>query len=566
MNFPAIPENLEALDTEALTALRAELRAAGLAIVEKGKTDRLSDEDLANARFAKDTVAQIGEVLSAQAAAVAELSEIEDALGDDEDDTEDADGSTDEPALDDESDEDDEDDTEGAEDDTEDEADTEVTAAVTPVRAKAGSTAKAAPKSSKPPATLDAQAQRWTSMAGVNGFAVGDTFENHTDIGQALLARWDDIRGSGTEKLAVAKIEARNLEATPMTPGLQSFVDVEESITAGMDCVPREPIYDVGCDSSVARPFANSLPNRRAPRGGYSVYPSPMLADVSNEDGNGDGTGQWVRADDAVDSGSVKAACAVIPCGTPDNYDIYGVYRCMTVRNLHQMTHPELVAAFLNKLGALWARFAEVTLLEAALASPNVVDITGDVTANLGATSNILDNLIQAAAVYTEQERYEDGIRFGVWLQRWVAVAIVRDWLRAPRYNPSITDLVVARSEINAAFAKAGFNVHWVYDTPSGWDAVPTQGAGALQELPTGVDMLIGREGNMARMDEGSMTIGVTNKTPWDKDDMARNQFTMFWESYEGLIDYGCPSYQLSLAGVIPNGLINFIPQSQTAS
>lgn len=563
MNFPAIPENLEALDTEALTALRAELRAAGLAIVEKGKTDRLSDEDLANARLAKDTVAQIGEVLAAQAAAAAELSDIEDALADDEDedDTEDAD----EPALDDESDEgaESEDDTEDAESD---EDDTEVTASVTPVRAKAGSTAKAAPKSSKPPATLDAQAQRWTSMAGVNGFAVGDTFENHTDIGQALLARWDDIRGSGTEKLAVAKIEARNLEATPMTPGLQSFVDVEESITAGMDCVPREPIYDVGCDSSVARPFANSLPNRRAPRGGYSVYPSPMLADVSNEDGNGDGTGQWVRADDAVDSGSVKAACAVIPCGTPDNYDIYGVYRCMTVRNLHQMTHPELVAAFLNKLGALWARFAEVTLLEAALDSPNVIDITGDVTANLGATSNILDNLIQAAAVYTEQERYEDGIRFGVWLQRWVAVAIVRDWLRAPRYNPSITDLVVARSEINAAFAKAGFNVHWVYDTPSGWNAVPTQAAGALQELPTGIDMLIGREGNMARMDEGSMTIGVTNKTPWDKDDMARNQFTMFWESYEGLIDYGCPSYQLSLAGVIPNGLINFIPQSQTAS
>lgn len=563
MNFPAIPENLEALDTEALTALRAELRAAGLAIVEKGKTDRLSDEDLANARLAKDTVAQIGEVLAAQAAAAAELSDIEDALAEDEDedDTEDAD----EPALDDESDEgaESEDDTEDAESD---EDDTEVTASVTPVRAKAGSTAKAAPKSSKPPATLDAQAQRWTSMAGVNGFAVGDTFENHTDIGQALLARWDDIRGSGTEKLAVAKIEARNLEATPMTPGLQSFVDVEESITAGMDCVPREPIYDVGCDSSVARPFANSLPNRRAPRGGYSVYPSPMLADVSNEDGNGDGTGQWVRADDAVDSGSVKAACAVIPCGTPDNYDIYGVYRCMTVRNLHQMTHPELVAAFLNKLGALWARFAEVTLLEAALDSPNVIDITGDVTANLGATSNILDNLIQAAAVYTEQERYEDGIRFGVWLQRWVAVAIVRDWLRAPRYNPSITDLVVARSEINAAFAKAGFNVHWVYDTPSGWNAVPTQAAGALQELPTGIDMLIGREGNMARMDEGSMTIGVTNKTPWDKDDMARNQFTMFWESYEGLIDYGCPSYQLSLAGVIPNGLINFIPQSQTAS
>jgi len=559
MDFPVIPEQIEALSNDDLTALRSALRQAGLDLVAKGKSAKLSDDDLSNARLAQTTVARIGEIFTEREAEAAELDAIADGLAEDEAPAE----------LDDESTEDEvtEDDEVPAEDD-EDEVivPDEVTAAVPAKRtATAGGTANRAKPTAKPPAT-QVLAQKFTALAGVDGFAPGDRFEDTTDIGKALVARWSDIRGGGTESLGVAKIEGRFAPGSELALGdYTGFVSNDDAITAGMDCVPREPIYDVGCDSSVARPFANSLPNRKAPRGGYSVYPSPLLADVTDGTPPGDGTGVWERADDAIDSGSVKAACAVIPCGTPDDYDIYGVYRCMTVRNLHQMTHPELVAAFLNKLGALWARLAEVTLLEAALNSPNVIDLTGQVADDLGATVNILDNLVLAATVYTEQERYDDGIRFGVWMHRWVLTLLIRDWMRAPRFNPSMADLVAARSEVESAFTRAGFNVHWVMDSPAGWDAVDTQTAGALKRLPTTVDMLIGREGNQARLDEGSMTIGVTNRSPWDKEDMARNQFTMFWESYEGLIDYGCPSYSLSIGDLCPSGLVNYQPEAAPA-
>ena len=530
MNFPEIPENLGEMSDEALAALRATIRTAVLSITERGRSETLSDEDLANARAGRDAIEAIDAVAAERAAVAAELAELEASLEDEPEDEDSDEVTDDEPEADAE---------DAAGEDTEDEGEPEgdaVTAGAPAVaRPTAAGVARRAPSTPRGPSAEDRLAQRFTAMAGVSGYSAGDTFENVIDLSSALMERWKSIRGSGAEKMGVAQIAGRFADGTDLEPGTVSYGDdVTEALTAGMDCVPREPIYDVGCASSESRPFANSLPNRRAPRGGYSVYPSPMLADVDNDDG-GDGTGIWDRDDDG-DSEAVKAACAVIPCGTPENYDIYGVYRCITVKNLHQMTHPELVAAFLNKLGALWARLAERTLLESALDSANVVDITGDVADDLGASVNLLDNLAQVAAVYTEQERYEDGLGFGVWLHRWVLTLLIRDWMRAPRYNPTFADLVAAKADVEAAFRKVGFNVHWVMDDPADWEAIGTQTAGAIEALPTKVDMLIAREGNFARLDEGSMTVGVTNRSPWDKDDMARNQFTMFWES--GLVNY----------------------------
>ncbi len=556
MNFPAIPENLSELSDEALATLRAALRTFALDVVTRAKSENLSDDDMGNARLAKATIDQIDALSSQRAEAAAELADLESSLEDEPEADEDADEATDD------GDEDEDGDDLGDEsgDDTEDESDEAVTASARP-RAKAdpARTSAKAGGITKAPTAPDALAQKFTALAGVSGFSAGDQFESMHDVSAALVERFKDIQGGGTERIGVAQIKGRFAEGTDLEPGLIGYGDPTDAITAGLDCVPREPIYDVGCDSSQARPFANSLPNRRAPRGGYSVYPSPKLSDVT-DGSSGDGTGAWERSDDAVDSGSVKSACAVIPCGTPDDYDIWGVYRCLTVRNLHQMTHPELVAAFINKLGALWSRLAETTLMNAALNSPNLVPVDGIVQDDLGATVNILDNLVQTAMVYTEQERYDDGIRFGVWLHRWVLTLLIRDWMRTPKYNPTMADLVAARGEVEAAFSRAGFNVHWVIDSPEGWAEIGTQAAGDLEGLPVRADMLIMREGNTARLDEGSMTIGVTNRTPWDKDDMARNQFTMFWESYEGLIDYGCPSYSLKIDGICANGLVNYAP------
>lgn len=554
--FPTIPENLSELDNDALAALRAELRDAVTALRESGDT---SAEAMENARAAKVAFDSIKAILAEREAAETELAEIADDLSDEDE-------------ADDESEDTDEDD--GESDDLADESETEavpaeevevVTASAAPARrrpsaAVLGDTAPATPA---PPVTPDTQAQAWKSHMRAKGYAAGDNFGSMADLADVMVDAYKNIRGGTTDKIVVAELEGRFAEGAVIEPGskLAPFdPHAPESVTAGLDCVPREPVYDVGCASSTERPFANSLPNKQTARGGFSVYSSPMLADLT-DGASGDGTGSWTRTDDG-DLDAVKEACAIVPCGDTEDYDIYGVYRCITVRNLLQMTFPELVAAYLNKLGAAWARLAEVTLLDAAINSANVTDVTADATENIGATVNIVDKLIQVACVYTEQERYADGLSWGVWLDRWVATLVIRDMLHAPRYNPTFEELVVTRAEIDRLFRRAGFNVHWTMDSASSWESIGTQAAGALEELPTRVDMLIALEGNFQRLDKGTLTVGVTNRNPWDKDDMARNQFTMFWESFEGIYDAGCPSYTLSIDPLCPNGLSHFAPQA----
>lgn len=562
ISFPEIPENLSELDNDALETLRSELRDAVTALRDSGDT---SAEAMENARAAKAAFDGIKALLAEREAAEAELAGIADDLADDTEDEGEDEG--------DEESDDAEDEGDDLADDSEPEAvpaeDVEVVtaSAKAPARRRpnAAAMADAAPATPAPPArTPDEQAQAWKSHMRAKGYSAGDNFGSMTDLAEVMVDAYMNIRGGTTDKIVVAELEGRFAEGAVIAPGakLAPFdPHAPESVTAGLDCVPREPVYDVGCASSTERPFANSLPNKQTARGGFSVYSSPMLADLTNGDG-GDGTGIWTREDDANDSGSVKEACAIVPCGDTEDYDIYGVYRCITVRNLLQLTFPELVAAYLNKLGAAWARLAEVTLLDAAINSANVTDITAEAADDIGATVNLLDRLLQVACVYTEQERYADGLSWGVWLPRWVVTLVIRDMLHAPRYNPTFEELVVTRGEIDRLFARAGFNVHWTMDSASTWESIGTQAAGSLEELPTRVDMLIALEGNFQRLDKGVLTVGVTNRNPWDKDDMARNQFTMFWESYEGIYDAGCPSYTLSIDPLCPNGLGHYAPQA----
>lgn len=557
--FPTIPENLSELDNDALAALRTELRDAVTALRESGDT---STEAMSNARAAKAAFDSIKAILAEREAAEAELAGIADDLSDDDE-------GTDESTEDEADDEDDDDLADNAEPEAVPAEEVEVvTASAAPARRRpsAAALADAAPATPAPPATPDAQAQAWKSHMRAKGYSAGDHFGSMSDLADVMVDAYMNIRGGTTDKIVVAELEGRFAEGAVIAPGskLAPFdPHAPESVTAGLDCVPREPVYDVGCASSTERPFANSLPNKQTARGGFSVYSSPMLSDLTDGDA-GDGTGIWTRDDDG-DLEAVKEACAIVPCGDTEDYDIYGVYRCLTVRNLLQMTFPELVAAYLNKLGAAWARLAEVTLLDAAINSANVTDVTAEATEDIGATVNLIDKLLQVACVYTEQERYADGLSWGVWLPRWVATLVIRDMLHAPRYNPTFEELVVTRGEINSLFRRAGFNVHWTMDSASSWESIGTQTAGALEGLPTRVDMLIALEGNFQRLDKGTLTVGVTNRNPWDKDDMARNQFTMFWESFEGIYDAGCPSYTLSIDPLCPNGLSHFAPQAAVA-
>jgi len=561
MEFPTIPESLTELSDTELGELRTSLSEAGLALVTQGKTERLSAEQMEQVRTAKRVVSEIDAETAARQADADELAEAETLLAETEDEVEDesVEDLADASAPDDDEEGDDDGDDDG------DEVEDAVTASAAPParrrRAKAGELNDSAPPTPAPPATPDELAQVFTAVGGQSGITPGAPFETMEALGKQLLAAWGNIDGGAAAKIAVAQVEGRFDERAVLQPGTIMPIDPSNpesvnSLTAGFDCVPREPIYGpLGCGSSLERPVAGSLGTMKAPRGGYSVYPSPRLADVSDGD-DGDGTGIWDRDDDG-NPAAVKNACAVIPCGTPDDYDIYGVYRCLTVRHLHNITHPELVSAYINKLGALFSRLAESTLLNSMLASPNVVNVTKDLSseAPLSANVRVMDFFLEALSIYREQERYSS-VEVDTWLPRHVQTLLIRDWLR--RSNNAVNspqDLIASVGDLNSMLSDAGTSIVWTLDVADEWDSIAVQGDGELVPHPSQVDGLFSPRGNFKRLDEGVLQVGVTNRQPWDLDDMRRNQFTMFWEIFEGVIDMGCPSWAFSIGPVCPTGI-----------
>ena len=399
---------------------------------------------------------------------------------------------------------------------------------------------------------------KFKATSGLNGHAAGEEFHSLLDLAEALQERSNDIAGGGRDKIKVATLELPEAAFTPLTGDASKdaaiFADYDPEQRNGLVaaiCAPREQIYDsVGAVlSSTARPVKGSLANYRPARGGVSVYPALKLADIDSDDGSG--YGQWTRADDADDN--AEKVPVLLPCGSSVNYDIYGIWRALTVTNMEDMTFPELVAAALNKLQALQARMAEVALLDAAMSSVNTKTALASTT-EFGASINLFSTIANAVAIYREEERLGDQ-QFDAWLPRWVFPALQIDLLRQRRTSGRLADRIVTMGEVNAALRELGLDVTWTMDVASSWAPVPTFADGeALPALPVDIDLLFAPKGNLRALDRGSIDLGVTNDTVRDNESNRRNRRTIWYESFEGLIDFGATNYHLNLSGVCLSG------------
>ena len=555
-----IPDDLSALDNDALKALGKSLVAAakGVAAGEVDPTvlgevkeanafaatlrDELATRKTADATLAAD-----------RTAALAEADELEGAFDDEADAESEADG--------DETDAADGDDAEG-DDATGDEADASDAKSVTAssgYRPKAGAIAANSETGSDQP---DPQAKvplgKFKATSGLNGHDAGEEFASLLDLAEALQERYKDIAGGGRDKIKVATLDLPEGAFTPLAGDASKdaaiFADYSPEQRNGLTaavCAPREQVYDsVGAVlSSTARPVKGSLANYRPARGGVSVYPALKLADIESDDGSG--YGQWTRADDADDN--AEKVPVLLPCGSSVNYDIYGIWRALTITNMEQLTFPELVAAALNKLQTLQARMAEVALLDAALSSVNTKTALASTT-DFGASINLFSTIANAVAIYREEERLGDQ-QFDAWLPRWVFPALQIDLLRQRRTSGRLADRIVTMSEVNMAFRDLGLDVTWTMDVASSWAPVPTFADGeALPALPVDIDLLFAPKGNLRALDRGSIDLGVTNNTVRDNESNRRNRFTLWYESFEGLIDFGATNYHLNLSGVCLSG------------
>lgn len=520
MNWPQIPESLSGLTAAELRELAAQIRASLDANLASASTpEEFAEWDSYQARLTRiDALASTKEAedAAAEAKALAAQEAVEHAAAEAKALAEQEEEVVEEEVV---------------EEETKASAPPVVTS--TSVETETETVEKAKPSGSGWFATPD----------GANAIAVesGYEFQTMTELAEAIRRRADSIQSGSDVKHVIAQQRGNFSENQDLTDdvvfNLQKLQNDEE-ITAAM-CAPLTPLYDLACLNTMRRPVANGLPQfRLSPdRGGFTVYPSPSLSDITT------GYGQWTSSDD-FDENALKT-CQEITCSTSVEYEIYGVYRCLTVKHLVQMTFPEIVEAYLNRLGAAWARYAETLLLEAM---GNGTDTIAAADLGYGGTTTILSTILGYLGLYQEVERWDNGI-MDAWMPRWVLYAIKTDLMRRRRTDGGV-NMVPSDEQVNALFRDAGVEPHWFMDRPS-W-ATPVPGvavSGVLNFFPRSVEILVHPRGKFALMDRGNLNIGVTGNNQYRvDDDLLRNQFRFFFESFEGVINTNtCPAHTIQI-------------------
>lgn len=404
----------------------------------------------------------------------------------------------------------------------------------------------------------------WLATAGIDGKQTGEAFGSVLEIGEALADKWGEIAGSPNAKVPVArtfaKFKPEQILDGDMADNYAKFGGTDplnmdpEAITAAI-CAPAEPLYELATTSSTARPVKASMATYNPRRGNVTVYPTPKLASIDDGPG-GDGRGIWTQANDANLS-DTKVACARIACDTSDPYGIWGLYRCMTIKNMMAMTFPELVDAYANRLGALTARLGESTLLDGMIGSVNAKSVTIDASSNgFDGGINLWTTIVNLLAVYREEERYADR-QFDGWLPRWTIPALQIGQLRQRRTSGKVADRIATEAELTRMLRDLGLDVTWTLDDASTWTSVEHTGADGdpLPDLPHELSFIVTPKGNFRVLDRGELTIGVTTNGIYrDNVSNSKNEFTIFQEGFEGILDFGATTYVPTISGLCFNG------------
>jgi hypothetical protein len=77
-----------------------------------------------------------------------------------------------------------------------------------------------------------------------------------------------------------------------------------------------------------------------------------------------------------------------------------------------------------------------------------------------------------------------------------------------------------------------------------------------LGQMPRDLDVLVAPRGKFVMMDRGQLQIGIGgNGQIRDINSLMHNNFTMFFENFEGVADMNsCPAHILSIDGLCYNG------------
>jgi hypothetical protein len=400
---------------------------------------------------------------------------------------------------------------------------------------------------------------RWIAGpdAGSKGPGEKQAFESTRQIGETVAALMDSYGGSPDRELVVATMPGnwrpeQQLAGTPneMFTDWARIATPNQSEIEAAFCTPFQNSYELACANVTRRPVFNGLPTftMNVDRGGINIPESPSLTDITT------GYGQWTSASDA-DEQAIKN-CQTIDCVDWNDFEWYAVYRCLKVKNMMQMVFPELVDAYLNRLQAAWARYAEILLLEQMGTASTAVD-SAWAAQGYGANVTVQRVILNYLGKYADIERWDEPV-MDAWMPRWFLWALRMD-IASRRKDAGGT--VPSVATIEQGFRDVGVEPHWYMDRPT-WATAFGNGTGNpfsvngdLVAFPTTVQILIHRRGKFAVINKGQLQLGLGGNPLRIEEDVRRNQATFFFESFEGLVDTdSCPAHLITIPGLCYNG------------
>jgi hypothetical protein len=546
--FTQVPQDLGALDDEALSALRDEQQARirevyagrrdpevvgeatqqevtealaaaveGLELVKEAIKTRAAEEEKYEAETA-DLAAKAGVDLSANDDADADEG---DGTDDDDSDSDDAEAKADDVV----------------------EADKEpVTAAVATPRKRALPAAK---RHKPKPAEHDTNGLRLTTMAAGAGAPFdGGTLLDRRALSEVMTEMVKKNRVKPGQRTIVASATFdyppdRILDPRDAARNMEKIQDVIPTalVAAGGLCAPLTPIYDLPGIETAVRPVRDGLPSFQAVRGGVTVGATPGMGDYD------DAVGVVTAANNEAGGTFATKSCRVITCPEFSSVEVDSIYHCIEADNLASRAYPELMARIDELVRAEQARLADGRLL--TLMAAGSTDVTGPTVAT-GALYTFLGDVYKAAAAMRSRNRMPEAATlrafFPVWLIDLLALDITRGQF----------DRFGARSRIETILEQAGIAATFYLDgssTATTGQVFGAQAEGNLLDFPDTVEWFLFPEGTWLHLDSGTLELGIVRDSVLN----STNDFQIFGETWENIVKVGVESLVIT-SDVCPTG------------
>lgn len=399
-----------------------------------------------------------------------------------------------------------------------------------------------APRSHAPQGTGHAEAR----IELLHGRASGAT-ATLADVDHALIDRAKAFRGTrsrteGGENIAVARVHAAypenrrlSVDSTGRVNGQRvaaALADVQNTTTAlvaaGGLCAPLTPYYGVEVYGNDRRPVRAALPAFQASRGGIISVDPPVLTGWPSDE-----LIVWTEANDADPSPDpATKPCIRIECGSPRQTEIDALPLCLTFGNFGSRTFQEYERAWSRLAMIAYARFAEQNLL--AKLQAGSTSITAQ-TVDQSIALDMLARVNMAATGFRQRHRMDEAFPFRTILPN-ILVRMIQDDISQRMPGDSFNTLAVTQQLIEQWFAARNILVTWTPDYTG--TMLGAQSAGALNEYPDTVRVILYPEGTFLFLDGGELDLGVVR----DSELNSTNDFQTFVESFEAVHKIGAES------------------------